>query len=136
MHHSKLGRPTSAVGHSLQVRPRLLSTNVRFASIPTVNSGLWDLSRWAISGLKEVGANAGLSPVRKRFHQFADGLDEHLRNGAERAILQGGDADRLSNIGQFNGECFKSGMFARQEEREADDHREETLRREPARFAE
>ena len=23
-----------------------LSTNVRFASIPTVNSGLWDLSRW------------------------------------------------------------------------------------------
>ena len=24
-----------------------LSTNVRFASIPTVNSGLWDSSRWA-----------------------------------------------------------------------------------------
>ena len=81
-------------------------------------------------GLSEAGANAGLSPVRKRFHQFADGLDEHLRDRAERPILQGRDADRLSNVGQFHGQCFKSGMLTRQEEREADDHREEALRRE------
>ena len=39
--------PMSQLGHSLQVRPDRLSTNVRFASIPTVNSGLRDLSRWA-----------------------------------------------------------------------------------------
>src|SRR5512139_762093 len=84
----------------------------------------------AISGLNEAGANAGLSTVRKRFHQFSNGLDEHLRDRAERPDFQGGDADRLSNVGQFNRECLKSGMFARQEEREADDHREETLRRE------
>jgi hypothetical protein len=31
----------------------------------------------------ETGANAGLSGVRKRFHQFADGLDEHLCDRAE-----------------------------------------------------
>jgi hypothetical protein len=74
--------------------------------------------------------NAGLSAVRKRFHQFADRLDEHLRDWAERPILQGRDADRLSNVGQFDRQCFKSGMFTRQEEREADDHSEETLRRE------
>src|ERR1700752_4370644 len=69
----------------------------------------------AISGLNEVGANAGLSPVRKRFHQFADGVDEHLRDRAKRPILHGGDADWLSNVGQFNGQSFKSGMFTRQE---------------------
>jgi hypothetical protein len=39
------------------------------------------------------GANAGLSTVRKRFHQFADGLDEHLRNRAERPILQRNNID-------------------------------------------
>jgi hypothetical protein len=88
------------------------------------------LTRCAASGLDEADANAELSAVRKRFHQFADGLDEHLRDRAERPILQGGDADRLSNVGQFHGQCFKSGMFTRQEEREADDHSEETLRRE------
>ena len=88
------------------------------------------LTRCATSGLSEADADAGLSVVRKRFHQFADGLDEHLRDRAERPILQGGDADRLSGIGQFHGQCFKSGMFTRQEEREADDHSEETLRRE------
>ena len=60
----------------------------------------------AISGLKEVGANAGLSPVRKRFHQFSNGLNERLRGRTERPVLQGGDADRLSNVGQFHGECF------------------------------
>src|SRR6476620_3259383 len=32
-----------------------LSTNVRFASIPTVNSGLWDLSRSAMCGRLRVG---------------------------------------------------------------------------------
>src|SRR6478609_4071715 len=31
-----------------------LSTNVRFASIPTVNSGLWDLSRCAMCGRLRV----------------------------------------------------------------------------------
>ena len=34
------------------------------------------------------------------------------------------------DVGQFHGQCFKSGMFTRQEEREADDHSEETSRRE------
>jgi hypothetical protein len=68
------------------------------------------------SGLDQAGANAGLSPVRKRFHQFSNGLDEHLRDRAERPVLQGSDADRLSNVGQFHGQCLKSGMFARQEE--------------------
>jgi hypothetical protein len=57
----------------------------------------------------------GLSVGRKRFHPFANGLDEHLRDRAERPILQGGDADRLSNAGQFHGQCFEFGMFARQE---------------------
>ena len=49
--------------------------------------------------LHHLNVDAGLSAVRKRFHQFADGLDEHLRDRAERPILQGGDADWLSRIG-------------------------------------
>ena len=47
----------SVQGLSLQVGRDRLSTNVHFASIPTVNSGLWDLSRWATSGREQSAAN-------------------------------------------------------------------------------
>ena len=42
------------------------STNVRFASIPTVNSGLWDLSRCAISGSEQSqrGSRYSITSVR------------------------------------------------------------------------
>ena len=48
-----------------------LSTNVRFASIPTVNSGLWDLSRCARSR-----HNAAQQPTN---------LLDHLVGGYEQA---------------------------------------------------
>src|SRR3954469_14285258 len=51
---------------------------------------------------ERVGAKARPSPVRKRLHHFADRLDEYLSGRVERSVLQGGNADRLSNVGQFN----------------------------------
>jgi hypothetical protein len=52
-----------------------------------------------VSDSTKRGATAGLSAVRKRFHQLADRLDEHFRDRAERPTLQGSDADWLSRIG-------------------------------------
>src|SRR5215468_10381400 len=69
---------------------------------------------WANAGRNEADANAGLTVVCKRFHQFADGIDEHLRDRAKRPILQGGGADWLSRLVELHGQCFKSEMFARQ----------------------
>src|SRR5262249_29840333 len=121
--HSKIGRPTSGVGQS---RPMRSGSHDRACPLRLSKRTICTPSQQ----VRSVPVNAGLSPVRKRFHQFANGLEEHLRDRAKRPILQGGDADRLSNGGQLHGQCFKSGMFTRQEEREADDHSEETLRRE------
>src|SRR4051812_30079552 len=118
--------PMSHMGHERRFRDRR-GTSAYPPSF-AVKADIPDRQVRAIPGLHEVGAN-GLSSVRKRFHQFADGLDEHLRDRAERPIFQGGDADRLSNVGQFHWQGLKYGMFARQDEREADDHSEETLRR-------
>src|SRR3954468_9283917 len=73
------------------------------------------------------GPTAALLAIGKRFYQFADGLYEQLRDWAERAVLQRGDANRLPNIGQFHGQCFESEMFTRQEKREAQDGGEEAL---------
>ena len=60
-----------------------LSTNVRFASIPTINSGLWDLSRLAEKPTYAV--------------QQATSLFDHLVGaGAERG--REFEAERLSSL--------------------------------------
>ena len=74
-----------------------LSSNVRFASIPTVNSGLWDLSRCANSGPTRPQQTGWLFDdlVGERKHVIREFEAERLgRLGVDHQVELGGLHDR------------------------------------------